>query len=93
MTICTNNTDTDAGTRAWSRRSLRPLHDGDGAIERRDRREWATNHATQIVRVASPDQPLLLESGAVLDEVDVAFETIGRLNAAADNAVIVCHPL
>ncbi len=45
------------------------------------------------VRVASPEQPLLLESGRVLDEVDVAFETVGCLNAAADNAVLVCHPL
>jgi homoserine O-acetyltransferase len=45
------------------------------------------------VRVASPEHPLLLESGVVLEEVDVAFETVGRLNAAADNAVLVCHPL
>jgi homoserine O-acetyltransferase len=34
-----------------------------------------------------------LESGAVLPQLDVAFRTWGRLNAAADNAVVVCHAL
>lgn len=34
-----------------------------------------------------------LESGAVLPQLDVAFRTWGRLNPAADNAVVVCHAL
>lgn len=34
-----------------------------------------------------------LESGAVLPQLDVGFRTWGRPNAAADNAVVVCHAL
>ncbi|MDX9736978.1 MAG: homoserine O-acetyltransferase [Azonexus sp.] len=38
-------------------------------------------------------QPFALESGGFLPEVEVAYRTWGRLNAAGDNAVIVCHAL
>lgn len=93
MSICTNNLNTDHSTRAWSGRGLHPQRRPADHTQIRERREWAAGHGPAIVRVASPEQPLLLESGAVLEEVDVAFETIGRLNAAADNAVLVCHPL
>lgn len=34
-----------------------------------------------------------LESGAALDDLVLAYRTWGSLNAAADNAVIVCHAL
>ena len=34
-----------------------------------------------------------LESGAHLPGVEVAYRTWGRLSEAADNAVVVCHPL
>jgi len=34
-----------------------------------------------------------LESGVVLPALAVAFRTWGQLNAAADNAVVVCHAL
>ena len=36
---------------------------------------------------------LTLESGRVLREVPVAYHAWGRLNAARDNAVVVCHAL
>jgi homoserine O-acetyltransferase len=39
------------------------------------------------------EQPLQLEKGAALPSVTVAYETYGRLNAARDNAVLVCHAL
>jgi len=39
------------------------------------------------------DRPLLLESGAQLSSIDVAYETWGTLDAAASNAVLVCHAL
>lgn len=34
-----------------------------------------------------------LEHGATLTDVPIAYETWGRLNAARDNAILVCHPL
>lgn len=38
-------------------------------------------------------QPFVLESGIALPEVQVAYRTWGRLNASADNAVVICHAL
>jgi len=49
--------------------------------------------ATQFYTFASPDHPFRLQSGAVLDEVTIAYETYGELNAARDNAVLVFHAL
>ncbi len=37
--------------------------------------------------------PLHLESGRILREYDIIYETYGELNAARDNAVIICHAL
>jgi homoserine O-acetyltransferase/O-succinyltransferase len=37
--------------------------------------------------------PLVLDSGAVLPEVTVAYRTWGRLGADGGNAVLVCHAL
>ncbi len=39
------------------------------------------------------DQPLVLQLGGQLPGVTVAYETYGRLNAAQDNAVLVCHAI
>ena len=39
------------------------------------------------------DEPLALDSGAVLPRFDVAYETYGTLNDARDNAVLVLHGL
>jgi homoserine O-acetyltransferase/O-succinyltransferase len=44
-------------------------------------------------RKAQFDQPLRLRSGAVIDRYELAYETYGRLNAARDNAILVCHAL
>jgi homoserine O-acetyltransferase len=39
------------------------------------------------------DRPLELRAGATLTDITVAYETWGTLNAARDNAVLVCHAL
>jgi homoserine O-acetyltransferase len=39
------------------------------------------------------DAPFVLESGATLSPVTLAYETYGRLNAARSNAVLVVHAL
>jgi homoserine O-acetyltransferase len=38
-------------------------------------------------------RPFALETGSEVPEVTVAYRTWGRLNAAGDNAVLVCHAL
>ncbi|MBT9470727.1 MAG: homoserine O-acetyltransferase [Pseudomonadota bacterium] len=39
------------------------------------------------------DQPLRLDSGALLSPLEVAYKTYGSLNADKSNAVLVCHAL
>ncbi|KQT90970.1 homoserine O-acetyltransferase [Marmoricola sp. Leaf446] len=39
------------------------------------------------------DGPLRLAGGAVLRDVEVAYQTYGRLSAARDNVVVLCHAL
>jgi homoserine O-acetyltransferase len=41
----------------------------------------------------TPDDPLVLDGGGRLPHVEVAYETWGRLDADASNAVFVCHAL
>ena len=37
------------------------------------------------------DAPLVLDCGITLDTYDLCYETYGALNAARDNAVLICH--
>lgn len=37
--------------------------------------------------------PFPLDSGATLGEIEIAYETHGRLNAAGSNAILICHAL
>jgi homoserine O-acetyltransferase len=45
------------------------------------------------VQTATFQEPIRLEHGGHLPEVTVAYETFGQLNAARDNAVLICHAL
>lgn len=45
------------------------------------------------IALFSPQDPLRLARGGRLDQVDVRYETYGRLNDQADNAIFVCHAL
>ncbi|NQY82625.1 MAG: homoserine O-acetyltransferase [Alphaproteobacteria bacterium] len=38
-------------------------------------------------------EPIALDGGAVLDTVEVAYTCYGQLNAARNNAILVCHAL
>lgn len=38
-------------------------------------------------------EPFLFESGGTIPELTLRYETYGRLNAAKDNAVLICHAL
>jgi homoserine O-acetyltransferase/O-succinyltransferase len=56
---------------------------------------WATMASLGLV---TPQQmhfsaPLPLQSGAVLADYSITYETYGRLNAERSNAVLVCHAL
>ena len=52
-------------------------------------RSETDNHVTGKLRIG----PFHFENGITLPNVDVAFETWGRINASRDNAVVVCHAL
>ena len=47
---------------------------------------------TGVKTVRLPD-PLRLDNGTVLNGIEIAYETWGKLNAARTNAVVVCHAL
>lgn len=49
--------------------------------------------ATQIIDVATPEDPLELELGGRLEHVAVAYEEYGEPSPAGDNTVLVCHAL
>jgi len=48
---------------------------------------------TRTQEVFSAETPLVMECGAELAPVSVAYETYGTLNPAGDNVVLVCHAL
>ena len=53
------------------------------------------NNSVGIVapQTAHFESPLTLKSGQILPRFDLVYETYGTLNAAKNNAVIVCHAL
>jgi homoserine O-acetyltransferase len=57
------------------------------------RHTWQPSAATRYQTIATPDDPFVTESGAVLPQVTLAYETWGRLAPARDNVVLVFHAL
>jgi homoserine O-acetyltransferase/O-succinyltransferase len=47
----------------------------------------------KYVQTLTLEKPPELEKGGHLPEITVAYESYGRLNAARDNAVLLCHAL
>ncbi len=76
-------------------RILDPISDGRHVwTGGRAHREAPAAHpvpARGVAVVASPDYPLVLESGAVLTHAQLAFESFGP--ADAERTVLVCHAL
>ncbi len=48
---------------------------------------------TRVHQAITFDEPFALENGAVLPGITVAYTTAGTLNAARENAILVCHAL
>ena len=44
-------------------------------------------------QVLHSEAPLPLRSGASIRDYELTYETYGQLNAARDNAVLICHAL
>ncbi|ODN72646.1 homoserine O-acetyltransferase MetX [Methylobrevis pamukkalensis] len=69
-----------------------PLAAGDLDATERLRRAEADQPSSPVARFGA-DEPLLLDSGAVLAPWQIAYTTDGTLNADRSNAVLVCHAL
>ncbi len=54
--------------------------------------DQAQHPHSQVIRFAE-HQPLVLDSGASLAPLTIAYQTYGTLNAEKSNAVLVCHAL
>lgn len=47
----------------------------------------------ESVVLADANNPLRLETGALLSPIEVEYETYGRLNTDKSNAILICHAL
>lgn len=63
------------------------------SVESKDVLSENTPHSVKGVKSVHFKQPFELESGAVLPELTIAYNTYGDLNETKDNVVWVCHAL
>ena len=71
------------------------LPDSDKA-RRESRLEAARNEVetpSSLVATFGSDEPLALDSGHSLTNLQIAYQTYGTLNQARSNAILVCHAL
>ncbi len=47
----------------------------------------------QIFRIGTPEKPFRFASGSEMDDVSIAYETYGKLNAEKTNAILLFHAL
>jgi len=45
------------------------------------------------VMTFGPHAPLRLDGGGLINDLRIAYQTHGQLNAARSNAILICHPL
>jgi homoserine O-acetyltransferase/O-succinyltransferase len=57
------------------------------------RKETPTYVQTRTIHLFGKSTPFRMDCGRSLGDVTVAYETYGTLNAAGDNAILVCHAL
>ncbi len=58
-----------------------------------DKARNEADHPSSLVVRFGADEPLALDSGSVLRELQVAYQTYGELNAEKSNVVLICHAL
>ena len=74
-------------------------NDGPAGSEAEPARDPATNARNEVDNPSSlvarfgADQPLALDSGHSLTNLQIAYQTYGELNAERTNAILVCHAL
>jgi homoserine O-acetyltransferase len=63
-------------------------------MTRRGRKPGSSNcFVLSLLQVFHHHEPFVLESGASLPELEIAYHTYGTLNARGDNVIWVCHAL
>ncbi|MGQ9805981.1 MAG: homoserine O-acetyltransferase MetX [Chlorobiales bacterium] len=51
------------------------------------------DYPSPYTKIFKSHEPLMLESGELLPELQIAYRTWGNLNSSGDNAIVICHGL
>ncbi|MBB5754952.1 homoserine O-acetyltransferase [Prosthecomicrobium pneumaticum] len=70
-----------------------PPEAGDPGMERRTRALGEADQPSSLVMRFGRERPLVLDSGATIEDWQIAYQTYGTLDAKRSNAVLVCHAL